>query len=185
MAGKNKEIKNQKYSFSHVIVARVVCRSRDPWKERVYSPAVTERRSGATAAPEGRCPGRRGRGPGRRGGTEPPRVPLNRRRTDRQSTSPSPRPLRPARQKETEGHDAVLGHEAVVHGLHVVFHLVGPRELLGAHRTGEHLALMALVVEERVPLETVLVLKRLLDVELGALGALVDALADGSVTEEI
>lgn len=72
-----------------------------------------------------------------------------------------------------------------MHGLHVVLHLVGSRELLGAYRTGEHLALMTLVVKERVPLEAVLVLKRLLDVEFGALGALINALADGSVTEEI
>lgn len=72
-----------------------------------------------------------------------------------------------------------------MHGLHVILHLVGPRELLGAYRTGEHLALMALVIEERVPLEAVLVLKGLLNVEFGALGALIDALADGSVTEEI
>lgn len=72
-----------------------------------------------------------------------------------------------------------------MHGLHVVLHLVGPRELFGAYRTREHLALMAFVIEERVPLEAVLVLKGLLDVEFGALGALIDALADGSVTEEI
>lgn len=112
-------------------------------------------------------------------------MPLNRRRTDRQPTSPSPRPLRSTRQKETEGHDAILGHEAVMHGLHVVFHFVRTRELFGAYRTGEHLALMALVVEKGVSLEAVLVFKRLLDVELGAFGALIDALADGSVTEEI
>lgn len=72
-----------------------------------------------------------------------------------------------------------------MHGLHVVLHLVRPRELLSAYRTGKYLALMALMVEECVPLEAVLVFKRLLDVELGALGALIDALADGSVTEEI
>lgn len=44
---------------------------------------------------------------------------------------------------------------------------------------------MALVVEEGVPLEAVLVFERLLDVELGAFGALINALADGGVTEEI
>lgn len=70
-----------------------------------------------------------------------------------------------------------------MHGLHVILHLVGPRELLAAHRTGEHLALMALMVEERVSLEAVLILERLLDVKFGTLGALIHALADGRVTE--
>jgi len=44
---------------------------------------------------------------------------------------------------------------------------------------------MTLVVEERVPLEAVFVFKRFLDIELGALGALINALTDGSVTEKI
>lgn len=113
-------------------------------------------------------------------------MPLNRRRADRQPTSPSPRPLRPSTgQIKAEGHDAILGHETIVHGLHVILHLVRPRELLAADRAGKHLALMTLVIEERVSLEAVLVLERLLDIELGAFGALINALVDGSVTEEI
>jgi hypothetical protein len=67
----------------------------------------------------------------------------------------------------------------------VVLHLVGPRELLGADRTGEDLALVAFVVEEGVPLEAVLVLEGLLYVDLGALGALVDALGYRGVAKQI
>lgn len=69
--------------------------------------------------------------------------------------------------------------------LHVVLHLVRARELLVAHRAREHLARRALVIEERVPLEAVLVLERLLDVLFGTLGALVDALEDFRVAEQI
>lgn len=112
-------------------------------------------------------------------------MPLNRRRADRQPTSPSPRPLRPTRQIKAVGHNAILGHKTVVHGFHVVLHLVRTREFLAAYRAGKHLALMTLVVEERVPLETVLVLEGLLDVVLRTFGALINALANGSVTEEI
>jgi len=72
-----------------------------------------------------------------------------------------------------------------VHGLHVVLHLVGPRELLGAHRAREHLALVALVVEERVPLEAVLVLERLQYVRLGTFQTLVDAFGHGGVPEQV
>lgn len=72
-----------------------------------------------------------------------------------------------------------------MHGLHVILHLVGSRELFAADRTREHLALVALVVEERVPLETVLVLEGLLDIEFCAFSALVDTLIDGCVTEEV
>ena len=103
--------------------------------------------------------------------------------TDRHPTSPSHCPLR--REKKAERHHAVLGHEAVVDGLHVVLHLVGPGELFAANRAREHLPLVALVVEERVPLEAVLVLERLLYVELRALGALVDTLGYRGVTKEI
>lgn len=113
-------------------------------------------------------------------------MPLDRRRADRQPTSPSPRPLRRrTRQIIAVGHDAILGHKTIVYGLHVILHLVRTREFLGAYRAGEYLALMALVVEERVPLETVLVLEGLLDVKFGAFGALINAFVDGSVTEEI
>lgn len=72
-----------------------------------------------------------------------------------------------------------------MHGFHVILHLVRTREFLAAYRAGKHLALMTLVVEERVPLETILVLEGLLDVVLRTFGALINALADGSVTEEI
>jgi len=72
-----------------------------------------------------------------------------------------------------------------VYGLHVVLHLVGSRELFGAHRAREHLALVALVVQERVPLEAVLVLERLQYVRLGALQTLVDALGHGGVPEQV
>lgn len=104
-------------------------------------------------------------------------------RADRRPASPSRRPLR--REKKAKRHHAVLRHEAVVHGLHVVLHFVGPGELLAADRTREHLSLVALVIEERVPLEAVLVLEGLLDVELRALGALVHALGDRRVAKEI
>lgn len=72
-----------------------------------------------------------------------------------------------------------------MHGFHVILHLVRPGELFAADRTREYLPLVALVVEERVPLEAVLVLKRLLYIELRALGALVNALGDRGVTKEI
>lgn len=104
-------------------------------------------------------------------------------RTDRHPTSPSRRPLR--REKKAKGHNAVLGHEAVVHGLHVILHFVRPGELLAAYRAREHLPLVALVIEESVPLEAVLVLERFLYVELRALGALINALGDRGVTKEI
>ena len=103
--------------------------------------------------------------------------------TDRHPTSPSRCPLR--REKKAERHHAVLRHEAVVHGLHVVLHLVGPGEFLAADRAREHLPLVALVVEESVSLEAVLVLERLLYVELRALGALVDTFGYRGVTKEI
>lgn len=114
--------------------------------------------------------------PNRRGATlqTPARGPAAARRGDASG-----------RQEEAERHDAVLGHEAIVDRLHVVLHFVGPRELLAADGTGEDLALVALVVEERVPLEAVLVLEGLLDADLGALGALVDALAYRGVPKEV
>lgn len=78
-----------------------------------------------------------------------------------------------------------LWHVTLVHGLHVVFHLVRPRELFGAHRAREHFALMALVVQERVPLEAVFVLERLQYVSLGALQTLVDALGHGRIPKQV
>lgn len=112
-------------------------------------------------------------------------MPLNRDRADRQPTPPSPRPLSSTGQVEAVGHDTILGHEAIVHGLHVILHLVRSRKFLAAHRARKHLALMALVVEERVSLKAVFVFEGLLDVELRAFGALIYTLADGCVTEEI
>jgi hypothetical protein len=41
----------------------------------------------------------------------------------------------------------------------VLFHLVWPRELFLADRAREHLALLALVIQERMPLEAVFVFK--------------------------
>lgn len=67
----------------------------------------------------------------------------------------------------------------------MVLHLVRTREFLAAYRAGKHLALMTLVIEKRMPLETVLVLEGLLYVELRTFGALINTLVDGSVTEEI
>lgn len=67
----------------------------------------------------------------------------------------------------------------------MILHLVRTRELLAAYRAGKHFALMTLMIEERVPLEAILVLEGFLDVELGAFSALINALIDGSVTEEI
>jgi len=67
----------------------------------------------------------------------------------------------------------------------VVLHLIRPRELLGTNWTGEHLSLVSFVVEESMALETVLVLKSLVHVYLGALHALVDTLGDGRVAEQV
>lgn len=78
-----------------------------------------------------------------------------------------------------------LWHVALMYGLHVVLHLVGPRELLGAHRAREHLALVTLVVEERVPLEAVLVLERLQYIRLGAFQTLVNAFGHGGIPEQV
>ena len=72
-----------------------------------------------------------------------------------------------------------------MHRLHVVLHLVGPGELLGADRTGEDFALLSLVVEERVPLEAVFILEGLLYVHFGALRALIHALGYRRVSEQI
>lgn len=68
-------------------------------------------------------------------------------------------------------------------GFHVIFHFVWSRKLFAAHRTGKHFALRALVIEEGVPLKTVFVLERFLNVLFGALGALVDSFADFCVTK--
>ena len=59
--------------------------------------------------------------------------------------------------------------------LQVLLHLVRPRELLGADRARKHLAGDALVVEERVPLEAVLVLEALKYLHLLALSTSVGA----------
>lgn len=90
-----------------------------------------------------------------------------------------------AARDEVERIHGVLGHVALVRRLHVVLHLVGTRELLLAHRTREHLSRRALVVQERVPLEAVFVLERLLDILLCAFRALIDAVVDFRIAEEI
>lgn len=79
----------------------------------------------------------------------------------------------------------ILSHVALVRGLQVVLHLVGSRELLSAHRAGEDLTLSALVVQEGVSLEAVLILERLLDILFSTLRTLIDALADHRVPKEI
>lgn len=93
--------------------------------------------------------------------------------------------LRSGLQKKPHGEDAVLRHEAVVNGLHVVLHLVGPGELLLADWAREHLPLVALVVEERVSLEAVFVFERFLYIDFGTLGALVHALVYRRIPEQI
>lgn len=88
-------------------------------------------------------------------------------------------------EKVSRREGAILGHVAVVRRFHVIFHLVWPRELLAADRTRKNLALLALVVEECVSLEGVLVLEGLLNVFFCALSALVDAFCDGGVAKEV
>ena len=80
----------------------------------------------------------------------------------------------------------VLGDDAVVNLLEVLLHLVRSGELLLTHRTRKHLPIVALVIEERVPLETVLVLKALDNLDLLALDAPVGAVAgDVGVLEQV
>jgi len=68
-----------------------------------------------------------------------------------------------------------LGDNTVVDLFQVLLHLVRPGELLGADRAGEHLASDALVVEECVPLEAVLVLEALKYLDLFTLNTSVGA----------
>jgi len=88
-------------------------------------------------------------------------------------------------QEEADGDYAIFGHEAVMHGLHVVLHLVRPGELLAADRARKHFPLVALVVEEGVTLEAVLIFESLDHVGLFTLYALVHALGDGRVAEQV
>lgn len=67
----------------------------------------------------------------------------------------------------------------------MVLHFVGPGELLAADGAWEDLALVSLVIQESMSLEAVLVLKGLLDVDLGAFCALVDTLRDRGISEQI
>ena len=68
----------------------------------------------------------------------------------------------------------------------MLFHLVRTRELLLADDTGKDLARGALVVEEGVPLEAVLVLEVLADLHALALDATVRAVGrEGGVTKEV
>ena len=79
-----------------------------------------------------------------------------------------------------------LRDDTVVDLLEVLLHLVRPGELLGAHRAGEHLPLLALVIQERVALEAVLVLETLLQLHLVALKAPVGPVAgDLGVLEQV
>ena len=68
-----------------------------------------------------------------------------------------------------------LGDNTVVDLFQVLFHLVRTRELLSADRTRENFASDALVVEERVSLEAVLVLEALKYLHLFALSTSVGA----------
>ena len=84
------------------------------------------------------------------------------------------------------GAGLVLGDDAVVDLLEVLLHLVGPGELLLTHGAREHLPVVALVIEEGVTLETVLVLKALDNLDLLALDAPVGAVAgDVGVLEQV
>lgn len=103
--------------------------------------------------------------------------------TDRHPTSPSHCPLR--REKKTKRHHAVLRHEAVVHGFHMILHFVRPGEFFSTYRTREYLPLMAFVVKKSVSLEAVFILERFLNVELRTLSALIDTLGYRGVTKEI
>ena len=68
-----------------------------------------------------------------------------------------------------------LGDNTVVDLFQVLFHLVRTRELLSADRTRENFASDALVVEERVSLEAVLVLEALKYLDLFTLNTSVGA----------
>ena len=73
-----------------------------------------------------------------------------------------------------------------MHLLEMLLHLVGAGELLGADRAGEHLPLLALVIQEGVALEAVLVLETLLQLHLVALEAAVGTVAgDLRVLEQV
>lgn len=78
-----------------------------------------------------------------------------------------------------------FGHKTVVHGLHVVLHLVRPRELLAAHRTGKDFSLAAFVIEEGVPLETILIFERFHDIGFRAFQTPVHAFIDARVPEQV
>lgn len=70
--------------------------------------------------------------------------------------------------------------------LEVTLHLVRPRELLLTNRAGKHLPLGTLVIEECMPLKTVLVLEVLGDLNSLALDAAVRAVrGDGRVPQQV
>lgn len=84
------------------------------------------------------------------------------------------------------GPGLVLGNDAVVHLLQMLLHFVWPGELLLTHGAGEHLPVVALVIEEGVPLETVFVLEALDNLDLFALNAPVGAIArDVGIFEQV
>ena len=79
-----------------------------------------------------------------------------------------------------------LRDDAVVHLLEMLLHLVRAGELFSAHRAGEHLPLLALVIQEGVALEAVFVLETLLQLHLVALQAAVGTVAgDLRVFEQV
>ncbi len=70
--------------------------------------------------------------------------------------------------------------------LQMLLHLVRSRELLLADDAGKDLACSALVIEEGVPLEAVLVLKVLADLHALTLDAAVRTVrCEGSIAEEV
>lgn len=70
-------------------------------------------------------------------------------------------------------------------GLQVILHFVGTREFAPANWARKHLSLRALMIQKCMSLEAVLVLERLLDVVFRAFRALVDALGDTRVPEQV
>lgn len=72
-----------------------------------------------------------------------------------------------------------------MHGFHVILHFIGSREFFATNWTWKDFTLMTLVIEEGVSLEAVFVFKGLLNVDFGALGALIDALRNRCIAEEI
>ena len=80
----------------------------------------------------------------------------------------------------------MLRDDAVVNLLEMLLHLVWSGELLLTHWTRKHFPIVPLVIEERVSLETVLVLKALDNLHLLTLDAPVGAVTgDVGVLEQV